>query len=271
MKKFIFSSLFAVTMLNLCPKITLAQDTENKVYKFTELENPPNYPGGIANFYKFLGQNIKYPADAVKNNIQGNVFISFTVEKNGAVSDIKVDRALGHGTDEEAVRVIKLAGIWNPGTINGEPVATKYNIPVKFSLNKKTGASTKPKQPTSSSITNNDNRTYSFTSLENPPTFPGGIKALYQFLGKNIKYPVLAAKNGVQGNVFTTFTVEKDGSITDIKVDRKVGYGIDEEAVRVLKTSPKWIPGSQDGMPIRVTYSIPIKFALESKAPVSKS
>ncbi|RZK51439.1 MAG: hypothetical protein EOO87_17645, partial [Pedobacter sp.] len=73
MKKMIFSSLIAVTMLSLCPNITLAQDTEDKVYKFTELENPPNYPGGIANFYKFLSQNIKYPAEAVKKNVEGNV------------------------------------------------------------------------------------------------------------------------------------------------------------------------------------------------------
>lgn len=119
----------------------LAQDTEDKVYKFQELENPPTYPGGLTNFYKFLSQNIKYPAEAVKKNVEGNVFLSFTVEKNGAVSDVKIDRALGSGTDEEAVRVIKLAGIWNPGTINGSPVATKYNIPVKFSLNKKTAVS----------------------------------------------------------------------------------------------------------------------------------
>ncbi|RYF20505.1 MAG: energy transducer TonB [Flavobacteriales bacterium] len=92
------------------------------------------------NFYRFLSQNIKYPADAVKNDIQGNVFLSFTVEKSGAIADLKIDRKLGYGTDEEALRVIKLAGMWNPGTIEGKAVAVKYNIPVKFTLNKKTSA-----------------------------------------------------------------------------------------------------------------------------------
>ncbi|RZK51004.1 MAG: energy transducer TonB [Pedobacter sp.] len=271
MKKMIFSSLIAVTMLGLCPKTTLAQDTEDKIYSFISMENPPTYPGGMANFYKFLSQNMKYPAEAVKNNVQGTVYISFKVEKNGAVSDIKVDRALGSGTDEEAIRVIKLAGIWNPGTVKGNPVITKYNIPVKFALNKKNIAPATPKQHTIGAVPNEDNKKYYFGSLENPPTFPGGVKAFYEFLSKNVKYPELAYKNGVQGNAYTSFTVEKDGSITDIKVDRKVGYGIDEEAVRVISLSPKWIPGSQNGQPIRVSYSIPIKFALENKAAVSKS
>ena len=142
MKKIIFSSLLAVLMLSFCPKITLAQDTENKVYKFTELENPPTYPGGMENFYRFLGQNMKYPAEAKKNDIQGTVFLSFVVEKDGTIADLKIDKKLGYGTDEEALRVIKLAGMWNPGTVEGKAVAAKYNIPVKFSLNKKTG--TKP-------------------------------------------------------------------------------------------------------------------------------
>lgn len=270
MKKIIFSSLLAVLTLSLCPKISMAQDTENKVYGFAGLENPPTYPGGIENFYRFLGQNIKYPADAVKNNIQGNVFLSFTIEKNGAVNDLKIDRGLGYGTDEEALRVVKLAGMWNPGTIEGKAVAVKYNIPVKFTLNKKTTTTAAPTKHTTGAVASDDNQIYSFLNLEHPPTFPGGVKAFYEFLGKNVKYPALAVKNGVQGSVYTTFTVEKDGKITDIKIDRKAGSGLDEEALRVIALSPKWNPGTQNGKAIRVKYSIPIKFALNSTAPAEK-
>jgi len=107
---------------------------DNTVYSFVSMENPPAFPGGIEKFYKFLSDNIKYPPMAAENNIQGNVFVSFTVEKDGSLTDIKIDRKLGHGTDEEAVRVLKLSKRWNPGMQNGKPVRVKYNIPIKFSL-----------------------------------------------------------------------------------------------------------------------------------------
>lgn len=109
------------------------EEENNTVYSFVSMENPPSYPGGIEKFYKFLNDNIKYPPMAAENNIQGNVFVSFTVEKDGSLSDIKIDRKLGYGTDEEAIRVLKLSRRWNPGMQNGKPVRVKYNIPIRFS------------------------------------------------------------------------------------------------------------------------------------------
>jgi protein TonB len=107
---------------------------DNNVYSFVSMENPPTYPGGIEKFYAFLSANIKYPPMAQEQNIQGNVHVSFTVEKDGSISDARVERKLGYGTDEEAIRVLKLAKRWNPGMQNGKPVRVKYNIPIKFSL-----------------------------------------------------------------------------------------------------------------------------------------
>jgi len=101
-----------------------------------------------------------------------------------------------------------------------------------------------------------------FTSVEHVPEFPGGIKAFGTFLSKNIKYPALARVNGVQGRVIISFIVETDGSLSNIKVARGIGYGADEESVRVLGLSPKWQPGTQNGHPVRVAYTVPINFAL---------
>ncbi|WP_410220352.1 TonB family protein [Pedobacter sp.] len=109
-------------------------DVAEPVYSFVSMENPPSFPGGIEKFYDFLSQNINYPKEAFENNIQGNVFISFIVEKDGSLADIKIERKLGYGTDEEAIRVLKLSKKWNPGQINQKPVRTKYNIPIKFTL-----------------------------------------------------------------------------------------------------------------------------------------
>ncbi|RYY34329.1 MAG: energy transducer TonB [Sphingobacteriaceae bacterium] len=104
-----------------------------------------------------------------------------------------------------------------------------------------------------------------FAAVENQPNFPGGMAAFYKYLGNNIRYPAVARENNVQGRVFVTFVVEKDGSLTDIKVMRGIGSGCDEEAIRVLKKSPKWTPGIQNGRPVRVQYSVPIAFNLQSE------
>ncbi|HVS92274.1 MAG TPA: TonB family protein [Mucilaginibacter sp.] len=104
-----------------------------------------------------------------------------------------------------------------------------------------------------------------FTAVEEEPSFPGGQDAFIKYLSKNIHYPAVARENGVQGKVFLSFVCEKDGSLTDIKVVRGIGSGCDDEAVRVLKNSPKWTPGVQNGKHVRVAYTIPITFALQSE------
>lgn len=102
-----------------------------------------------------------------------------------------------------------------------------------------------------------------FTIVEDMPEFPGGIQALYKYLGENVKYPQAAKANGISGKVFVNFTVEKDGSITDVKIIRGVHELLDKEAIRVVKAFPKWKPGKQRGKAVRVSYNIPISFVLK--------
>jgi periplasmic protein TonB len=102
-----------------------------------------------------------------------------------------------------------------------------------------------------------------FTVVEEQPGYPGGDEARIKFLQENIKYPEEAKELGVQGKVFVTFVVEVDGSITDVKVLRGIGAGCDEEAIRVVKSMPKWVPGKQRGQPVRVQFNLPIKFTLQ--------
>ncbi len=95
-----------------------------------------------------------------------------------------------------------------------------------------------------------------------PPSFPGGMKAFYEYLGRTIRYPAEARKQNIQGKVYLTFTVEKDGTLTEIAVKKRLGGGTDEEAMRVLRESPKWIPGTRDNKPVRVKYDMPLSFSL---------
>ena len=102
-----------------------------------------------------------------------------------------------------------------------------------------------------------------FTVVEQQPEFQGGQAAMYAWLGKNIKYPAAAQRANISGKVFVSFTVNTDGSITDAQVLKGLGFGTDEEAVRVVKSMPKWKPGKQSGRSVRVKYNLPISFQLE--------
>ena len=102
-----------------------------------------------------------------------------------------------------------------------------------------------------------------FTVVEQMPMFPGGDAALMSYLANNIHYPTVAAENGVQGRVVVGFVVERDGSITDVKVLRSVDPSLDREAMRVVKSMPRWTPGKQNGSAVRVKYQVPVTFRLQ--------
>ena len=102
-----------------------------------------------------------------------------------------------------------------------------------------------------------------FDVVEVMPSFPGGQGALFEWLSKNIKYPVVAEENGVQGRVIVTFVVERNGSITDVQVVKSVDPSLDKEAVRVVKAMPHWIPGKQNGSAVRVKFTVPVTFRLQ--------
>lgn len=101
-----------------------------------------------------------------------------------------------------------------------------------------------------------------YSAVEIQASFPGGLNEFAGFLAKNIRYPAEARQKGIQGRVYLTFVIERDGSLSDIKVIRGVSADIDAEAIRVLKISPKWIPGKQYGVTIREQYTVPISFNL---------
>ena len=101
-----------------------------------------------------------------------------------------------------------------------------------------------------------------FTVVEDQPGFPGGEEARIRFLQENLRYPQMAREAGIQGTVFVTFVVERDGSVTDVRVLRGIGGGCDEEAVRVVRNMPRWQPGRQRGQPVRVQFNMPIRFVL---------
>ena len=109
-----------------------------------------------------------------------------------------------------------------------------------------------------------------FVVVEKSPEFPGGNDSLYAFIGRNIKYPEAAKKNKIEGRVFVTFVIEKDGQVSSAKILRDIGGGCGEEALRVVNSMPKWKPGTQRGNPVRVQFNLPIMFQLQKQTSDSK-
>lgn len=103
---------------------------------------------------------------------------------------------------------------------------------------------------------------YKYTSSGDPPSFKGGINKFYEYVGYSTRYPNDAARDKISGTVFLSFTIERDGRLSEVKVERPVYPSLDEEARRVVRSSPKWIPGTQRGVPVRVKYNIPLKFTV---------
>lgn len=105
---------------------------------------------------------------------------------------------------------------------------------------------------------------------ETMPYFPGGRELLLKYLAANIKYPASAVKGKKEGRVIVTFIVQKDGSITHAKIAKSINPELDAEALRVVKGMPKWTPGTQNGKPVNVKYTVPVKFSLQKDATPGK-
>ena len=106
-----------------------------------------------------------------------------------------------------------------------------------------------------------EKKVYEF--IEQMPEYPGGTEALYNYINSHIQYPRMARDNGVQGKVFLKFIVDENGVVSDVQLLRGIGAGCDEEAMRVVRSLPKWTPGKQNGKPAAVWYKLPIQFTLE--------
>lgn len=239
---------------------------------FMIVEEQPTYPGGNEAWFNHLQTNLNYPEQARKAGIEGAVFISFVVNKDGSLEDYQVIRGIGAGCDAEALRVLMESENWNPGKQRGEVVKTRMQIRIVFKLNGEPDSgpvniSTEtpqiievPKNTTRGTIIENDPDVLSI--VEERPTYPGGNAAWANHLKTNLQYPEKAKRQGVEGAVFLSFVVDKDGSIINPQVVRGIGEGCDEEALRVLKESDRWNPGKQGGEIVKARIQTRIVFKM---------
>lgn len=229
-----------VCFMGVSVRSASAQTAADTVKVYDVVERMPQYPGGIEALKTYLSINVKYPEKARKAGIEGRVVVQFVVAEDGSVCEESIIRGVTADLNEEALRVVHAMYKWTPGTLNGKAVRVRYTLPVIFKLG--------------------DERVYEV--VDQMPKFPGGANALARYLSRNLKYPANAAKNGIKGRVLVSFVVEKDGAVSDVKVASGADPELDAEAVRVLRSMPKWSHGRRNGEKVRVKYTVPVTFKL---------
>ncbi len=235
------------------------QDTSKKDFFVVVEEMPKFNNGGLDKARDYIAQNIKYPT----NGIEGKVYVNFVVESNGKVSNVKIIKSINPDIDKEVVRVIENMPDWTPGKQKGKNVPVQFTIPVVFSLNDKP-KSTETEQEV---IKSTKGENYEpFIVVEQMPKFDNrDVDAAREYIAKNVKYPEVAAKNGIQGKVYVSFIIEEDGAVSNVKTERAVDPILDKEAIRVVESMPKWTPGYQRGLAVRVKIILPVGFKLDDK------
>lgn len=250
---------------NLEYKTSLNQE-ENFNTTFTE----SIYPGGIEALNVYIKENLKYPIDAFKNNIKGRVYVNFRVNTIGQIDNVRINKSVSDELDSEALRLILNMKKWIPAEKNGNPISVAYTIPVDFEiLYEKTKpiecklmASLVEKPLITIKLADCiDDKVY--TRVDTYPEFKGGHKALERYVSRNVKYPNLAIDQAYQGRVYVNFVVNKYGKIISPSIKQGVNVEIDNEALRLIKKMPNWIPGVLNGKPVSVDYTLPILFKLQ--------
>jgi TonB family protein len=244
---------------------TLGDKTENdSIYQI--VDEMPQYPGGEKVMMEYVAKNVKYPQEAKDKEIQGRVFVSFVVEKDGSVSTVKVLRGIGGGCDEEAVRVVSSMPKWKPGIKDGKPVRVSYMMPLNFKLTE--GQPAKPsKKADANKPDMKPDKDGVYQIVEEMPRFPGDEKALMEYLKSNLQMPEKYKGDDAEFRLaeyrtFIRFVVTEDGSISDVNLIKKTeGFkDLDDEALRVVKAMPKWEPGKMGGKPVKVYFHLPVVF-----------
>lgn len=268
----------APTLAQKPAKLKYTADDPKHIYD--AVEQPAVPKGGPAGYADYLANHQKYPSAAMQAKQEGTVLVTFVVEPSGSIGEVAVTQAVAPLLDAEALRVIKAAPKWTPAHSRGKVVRQRVTVPVSFVLAEGSGevvevpasGGAKPGQPLppgavaaapgTTSVVGTAANGAAIIRPEKSAQPVGGNVAFFTWIAENQKYPDLARKRHIQGKVPVEFTVQPDGSLTDIRVIQKHGSGLDEEAVRLLKAAPKWEPAIYQGKPIKQKMNLPVLFQL---------
>lgn len=220
----------------------IAQDTTI----YDRFEVAPEPIGGKAAYLQWLDKTIQIPDTADSAKAGGEALLEFIVEPNGELSHIQVSSKLGATTEEAVRKAVAGSARWRSAMINGRPVRARHQMQIRVH----------PNSSLAEAIVFSDS-----AAVTAEP--PGGNAAFRQWIGVNYQYPHEAVERRVSGTLKLRVIVEKDGSITQVEVLNDLGYGTGEEAIRILKRSPRWKPALIAGKPVRSYVILPIMLSVQ--------
>ncbi|MBC3540376.1 TonB family protein [Rufibacter sediminis] len=233
------------------------QATDEKKLVYIAVEQMPEFPGGSAAMFKFLGDHFELPADAKQANIEGTMVASFVVNTQGKVTDIQLLKKLHPSVDQALVQTLEKMPTWKPGTQNGKLVNVKYTVPYRIVSKDKTAPVPTPSAQGEEKV---------YIAVEQMPEFPGGMAGMMKYLGENFVIPADEKTKGTEGTIVATFVVNKEGKVTQVQVIKGVSSSLDQEAIRVLNNMPAWKPGMQNGKQVAVRYTVPYRIVAKKDA-----
>lgn len=221
-------------LLLIAVKSMQAQTDSLEIFDMAVVSQQAEYPGGQEQLYKYISQNIVYPRYEGILNVQGRVFVEFVVERNGQVSSIKIKRGVSPGLDAEAINVVRKMGRWKPAMMDKRTVRMRYVLPVNYTIPGATG----PEQ--------------------NYPVFADSrYNGFYDYIAKNLVYPLTAQEAGIQGVVRVKCYFSEKGELTQYDISEKLDPACDNEALRLVKEMPKWSKGEKQTGPEIIELTIP--------------
>ena len=205
---------------------------------YTSVDVSPEPEGGMTNFRKWIGDNFVYPQAAIDAEVKGVIQATFIVMGDGTLSDITIENGLGYGTEEATVNLLKKSPKWTPGLQKGRTVNVRFMLPIRLDLSAPSDTTTVIKKE------NFSLNKMASGDLESPvgPRPAEGMPAFRKWIADNFPFPQEAIDEGVKGTVEVSFIVETDGQITELKIERDLGYGTGEAAIALMKKAPKWLP-----------------------------
>jgi TonB family protein len=203
----------------------------------------------FSSFIEWVGNHVKYPADAQTKKVEGWVSVNFRIELNGTISNVVSTIPVDKMLSDEIIRVVQASPKWDPPKNPDVDEPFNSTVTLKFKL---------PDQILNEAP---------FVVVEKMPTYPGGGTDMMKFIKDNIRYPEVAKTEKVEGRVILRFVINTEGKVEAISVLKSVHPLLDAEAVRVISLMTDWNPGMQGGKPVNVWYSLPVTFNLSAQEP----
>lgn len=215
--------LFLFPGLNLSAQETLNYSKTESSAVHEYVDEFPSFPGGNLAYTRFLSEYLQYPENARRKKIEGTVYLSMVVTKEGKITDVKVLKDIGEGCGAEAKRVVERMPNWSPGKINGEPVNVLTSVRIKFSLLD--------------------------LYRDYPPSFPGGDEMYEAYVKKNLEIPRKVADEFIDDYVMVSFVILPTGEIRKVRLKKGIDSCIEcnQNAIKMIEGMPAWKPGLYDG------------------------